>query len=503
MIGNIYKLSLGLSLVSAAVMGTIALPVSASSHREAPFITQLPKVDGTDFYMFKSYEPGKEQYVTLIANYVPLQDAYGGPNYFMMDSAAVYEIKIDNNGDSVEDLTYQFRFTNTHKDAKFNGVSIPLVVSGAGIANVNDANANVRETYTIDLIRGASKNKNRQNPITIAGSSATVFDKPLDNIGNKTIPNYAEYAGKHIYPITIPGCSLPGRVFVGQRKESFVVNLGEVFDLINLNPLGPVTGRKNDLEDKNVTSIAMEVPITCLTAGSEKVIGGWTTAKIPQTRVLNDDPNRAESSVNGKLFTQVSRLGMPLVNELVIGLKDKNRFNKSDPKNDVRDFGTYVVNPTLPVLVEALFGVPAPTFPRSDLVTVFATGLKGLNQPANVKPGEMTRLNTGVAPTPLATQDPLGVLNLTDLAGFPNGRRPVDDVVDITLRVAEGLLCTAGVKAATAKKGVDTGCGNNVAPDSSALPFTDGARSANTDVSDNSFPYLKTPIAGSPNATSN
>ena len=503
MIGNIYKLSLGLSLVSAAVMGTIALPVAASSHREAPFITQLPKVDGTDFYMFKSYEPGKEQYVTLIANYVPLQDAYGGPNYFMMDSAAVYEIKIDNNGDSVEDLTYQFRFTNTHKDAKFNGVSIPLVVSGAGIANVNDANANVRETYTIDLIRGASKNKNRQNPITIAGSSATVFDKPLDNIGNKTIPNYAEYAGKHIYPITIPGCSLPGRVFVGQRKESFVVNLGEVFDLINLNPLGPVTGRKNDLEDKNVTSIAMEVPITCLTAGSEKVIGGWTTAKIPQTRVLNDDPNRAESSVNGKLFTQVSRLGMPLVNELVIGLKDKNRFNKSDPKNDVRDFGTYVVNPTLPVLVEALFGVPAPTFPRSDLVTVFATGLKGLNQPANVKPGEMTRLNTGVAPTPLATQDPLGVLNLTDLAGFPNGRRPVDDVVDITLRVAEGLLCTAGVKAATAKKGVDTGCGNNVAPDSSALPFTDGARSANADVSDNSFPYLKTPIAGSPNATSN
>ena len=500
---KVCKLSLGLSILSAAVFSTFAMPVSASSHREAPFITQLPKVDGTDFYMFRSYEANRAGYVTLIANYVPGQNAYDGPNYYELDPAAVYEIKIDNNGDSVEDLTYQFRFTNTTRDAKFNGVSIPLVVSGAGIANVNDPNANVRETYTIDLIRGASKNKDRQNPITIAGTSTTVFDKPLDNIGNKTIPNYADYASKHIYPITIPGCSLPGRVFVGQRKESFVVNLGEVFDLINLNPLGAETGEKNDLDDKNVTSIAMEVPTICLTAGSEKVIGGWTTAKIPQTRVLNDDSNRGESSISGKLFTQVSRLGMPLVNELVIGLKDKNRFNKSEPKNDVRDFGIYVVKPTLPVLVETLFGVPAPKFPRSDLVTVFATGLKGLNQPAKVKPGEMTRLNTSIAPTPLAAQDPLGVLNLTDLAGFPNGRRPVDDVVDITLRVAEGVLCTAGVKAATASKGVDTGCGANVAPDSSGLPFTDGARSANTDVSDNTFPYLKTPIAGSPNATSN
>ena len=497
MIRNICKLSLGLSLASAALIATMALPAFASSHREAPFITQMPKVDGTDFYMFRSYEANKSQYVTLIANYVPLQDAYGGPNYFMMDPAAVYEIKIDNNGDSIEDITYQFRFTNTNKDANFNGISIPLVVSGAGISGVNDANANVRETYTIDVIHGASKNQERQNPITIAGSSVAVFDKPLDNIGKRTIPDYATYASKHIYPISIPGCALPGRVFVGQRKESFVVSLGKVFDLIDLNPLGPETGEKNDLEDKNVTSIAMEVPISCLTAGNEKVIGGWTTAKIPKTRVMNDDSNNRESHVSGKLFTQVSRLGMPLVNELVIGLKDKDRFNKSEPKNDVRDFGSYVVKPTLPILIESLYSVPAPTFPRTDLVTVFATGIKGLNQPANVKPGEMTRLNTAIAPTPLASQDPLGVLDLTDFAGFPNGRRPVDDVVDITLRVAEGVLCTSGVKAATASKGVDTGCGKNVAPASSGLPFTDGARSPNTDVSDDSFPYLKTPLPGS------
>ena len=466
MINKYPKIALSLSLMTSVVLGAISLPVMASSHREAPFITEVPKVDGTDFYMFTSYESKRADYVTLIANYVPLQDAYGGPNYFEMDPKAVYEIKIDNNGDSIEDRTFQFRFTNTNKDAKFNGVSIPLVVSGGGIANVNDASANVRETYTLDLI--TSKNTvSKDNRSTLTKSKAsvtevgtlnTVFDKPLDNIGNKTIPNYSVYAAKHIYEVNIPGCNLRGRVFVGQRKESFVVNLGETFDLINLNPLGAETGAKNSLEDKNVTSIAMEVPKTCLTNGTETVIGGWTTASLPEIRVLNDDSRNPHSAKSGGELTQVSRLGMPLVNEVIIGLKDKDKFNKSSPKNDVRDFGNYIVTPTLPTLVQALFGVPAPAFPRTDLVAAFATGLKGLNQPANVKPGEMLRLNTAIAPTPLASQQPLGVLTLTDLAGFPNGRRPVDDVVDISLRVAEGILCTAGVKAATASAGVDTGC---------------------------------------------
>ena len=342
-----------------------------------------------------------------------------------------------------------------------------------------------------------------KTPVTQAGSANVVFDKPLDNIGAKSIPNYSSYARKHIYPISIPGCSGTGKVFVGQRKESFVVNLEEVADLINTNPLGAQTGEKNFLSDKNVTSIAIEIPTACLLAGNEKVIGAWTTAKMSQTRILNEDPASLSSSVNGRLFTQVSRLGMPLVNEFIIGLKDKDRFNKSKPKNDVRDFGSYILKPTLPSLIQALFGVPAPSFARTDLVAVFATGLKGLNQPANVKPGEMTRLNTAIAPTPLASQDPLGVLNLTDLAGFPNGRRLVDDVVDIELRVAEGILCTAAVKAATAAKGVDTGCGTNVAPNINGSRFTDGARSPNASVSDNSFPYLKTPLANSPNGTSN
>ncbi len=492
-----------LNLLVASTLGAIALPVLASSHREAPFITQMPKVDGTDVYLFRSYEPNRADYVTLIANYIPGQAPSDGPNYYMLDPAAVYEIKVDNNGDSIEDLTYQFKFTNINKDAKLNGVSIPLIVKGGGIANINDANANVRETYSVNLIRGEVRDTSAKTPIRQSGNGNATFDKPLDNIGAKSIPNYASYAKKHVYPISIPGCTAAGKVFVGQRKEAFVVNLEELFDLVNFNPLGAETGERNYLGDKNVTSIAMEIPTACLLAGNEKVIGAWTTAKMPQTRVLNEDPANLGSSVNGRLLTQVSRLGMPLVNEIVIGLKDKDRFNKSKPKNDVRDFGSYVLKPTLPVLIQSLFGVPAPTFARTDLLAVFATGLKGLNQPANVKPGEMTRLNTAIAPTPLANQDPLGVLNLTDLAGFPNGRRLVDDVVDIELRVAEGILCTAGVKAATAAKGVDTGCGTNVAPNINGSKFTDGARSPNTAVSDNSFPYLKTPLANSPNGTSN
>lgn len=499
---KITRLGLGMTLLAGAVLSSFSLPALASSHREAPFITELPKVDGTDFYMFRSYEPNRSQYVTLIANYVPLQDAYGGPNYFAMDSSAAYEIKIDNNGDAVEDIRFVFRFRNFNKDAAFpirgSNVSIPLIVTGPGINAADDEKINRRESYTVDILRGRAV-RSSSTRLTRADGGGAEFIKPIDNIGNKTIPNYPAYAAQHIYQVNIPGCELPGKVFAGQRKESFVVNLGETFDLINLNPVGSETGERNSLDDKNVTSLALEVPISCITNGSEPVIGGWTTASLPQTRTLNNDRRtlRAMQTTGG--MRQVSRLGMPLVNEVVIGLKDKDRFNKSEPRNDVKDFGVYVIRPTLPVLVEALFDVPAPDFDRTDLVTVFATGLQGLNQPANVKPGEMTRLNTAIPPTPLASQDPLGVLNLADLAGFPNGRRPVDDVVDIELRVAMGLLCTSSVQMAIAGAGVDPGCNGNTAPESSTLAFTDGARSANTEVSDNAFPYLKSPIPGSPN----
>lgn len=480
--------------------GLVALAAGsahASSHREAPFISELPKVDGTDFYMFRSYESGRQDFVTIIANYLPLQDAYGGPNYFQLDPDALYEIHIDNNGDAKEDLTFQFRFKNALSDltvpvgpaGQTKNISVPLINIGP-ISFGNTQAQNVIESYTIDVVRGNRRTGTRQ-PVTNASNGSTVFGKPLDNIGSKSIPNYEHYANSFITPMNIPGCGTPGKVFVGQRKEPFVVNLGEIFDLINLNPLGPENGRRNIIDDKNITSLILEVPIACLTNGSEKVIGGWTTASLRQGRLLRGNtPTFAQPALEGGAWTQVSRLGMPLVNEIVIGLKDKNRFNASKPEDDAQ-FADYVTNPSFPFLIQALFpSAPAPTlFPRADLVAAFLTGINtsatgNLNQPANVVPSEMMRLNTVVPPTPRAAQKNFGVV-AGDLAGFPNGRRPGDDVVDIELRVAMGKLITAGL------------FGNAAQAPAGEAPLTDGA-TVNASFFDDKFPYLVTPIPGAP-----
>lgn len=484
-----------------AVLGTLAGAIApaamASSHREAPFVTQSPKVDATDFYMFRSYESGRSNFVTLIADYVPLQDAYGGPNYFAMDPNALYEIHIDNNGDAKEDLTFQFRFTNTNKDTKLSvggkDVSIPLVINGGAIAGVNAPGANVRETYTVNVVRGDRRTGTKAAVTNVAGGAT--FDKPLDNIGNKSIPNYAAYAAAHVYSVNIPGCSTPARLFVGQRKDPFVVNLGETFDLVNIKApatefsAGAEKGAKDDLAAKNVTAIELEVAASCLTAstGGDPVIGGWTTASVRQGRLLNPTPNSSSPSKEGGAWTQVSRLGAPLVNEVVIGLKDKDTFNASKPGGDGQ-FATYVTNPTLPALIEILYGsvgAKAPTnFPRNDLVAAFLTGVKGLNQPATVTASEMLRLNTSTPAVAAGAQKRLGVID-GDNAGFPNGRRPGDDVVDIALRVVMGKLCT-----------LNLGCAPADAP-AGALHFTDGAY-LDDSFFNASFPYLKTPIAGSP-----
>jgi len=487
--------ALGAALL-AALLGASA-PAFASSHREAPFITRMPKVDGTDFYMFRSYEAGREQFVTLIANYVPLQDAYGGPNFFQMDPDALYEIHIDNDGDAKEDLTFQFRFTNTDRNASFTvggkQVPIPLVISGAPITEVNSSLINVRETYTVSVTRG-DRRSGRRAAVSNADSGALVFDKPIDNIGNKSIPNYPAYAAKHVYRINIPGCATPGRMFVGQRKDPFVVNLGETFDLLNIKApavefaANAESAARDDLADKNVTSIELEVAAACLTAGADPVIGGWTTASLRQARILNPAPRgEADAAREGGAWVQVSRLGMPLVNEVVIGLRDKDRFNHSKPVADAQ-FADYVTNPTLPTLIELLFGgagVKAPTnFPRNDLVAVFLTGVQGLNQPAHVRPAEMLRLNTAIAPVAAGAQQRLGVIG-GDNAGFPNGRRPGDDIVDIELRVVIGKLCTLNI-----------GCAPADAP-SGTLHLTDGAF-LDASFFTPAFPYLKTPLPGAP-----
>jgi hypothetical protein len=448
--------------IVAALLAAAAGLAAASSHREAPFITTSPKVDGTDFYMFRSYETGRADYVTLIANYQPLQAPYGGPNYFAMDPNALYEIHLDNNGDAKEDLTFQFRFSN--KLAGGSGVAlniggtmvaIPLIQAGQ-VANVKDGNLNLGESFTVSVVRGDRRTGTSSAVTNAMGGSAT-FDKPVDNIGTKTIPDYPAYANKHIYSVNIPGCSMPAKMFVGQRKEAFAVNLGAVFDLVNA-PLAVITdptligAAPNTIDDTSVTSLALEVHKSCLTAGTEPVIGGWTTASLRQARLLNPSPNSAHqaSEKPGGAWVQVSRLGMPLVNEVVIGLKDKDKFNSSAPTADAQ-FAAYVTNPTLPALVEIAYGAPglAPTnFPRTDLVTTFLTGIAGVNQPANVVGSEMLRLNTAIAPVPFAQQNRLGVVGNVlaggqDNAGYPNGRRPKDDVVDISLIAVMGGLCLA------------------------------------------------------------
>jgi len=499
------------ALACAAAFLAAAPAVQASSHREAPFITTSPKVDGTDFYMFRSYEAGRSDYVTLIANYQPLQAPYGGPNYFSMDPNALYEIHIDNNGDANEDLTFQFRFKNNLKDIALpiagSNVSIPLIQAGT-VSEPRAANLNLNETYTVDIVRGDRRGGQRAS-VTNAANGASVFDKPVDNIGVKTIPDYAGYAAKHIYTVNIPGCSTPAKLFVGQRKDPFAVNLGVIFDLVNA-PVSVITNpaligaAPSIIDDANVTTLAVEVHKGCLTAGDDPVIGAWTTASLRQTRLLDGTPPSGHQTTEktGGPWVQVSRLSMPLVNELVIGLKDKDRFNGSKPRDDGQ-FATYVTNPTLPRLLEIVLNLPgtAPTnFPRTDLVTTFLTGIKNVNQPKSVVPSETMRLNTAIAPVPFAQQNRLGIVgNIlaggSDFAGYPNGRRPKDDVVDISLVAVMGGLCMAN--------GNNDALGFGPACKPSAVPL--GATAFNLhDAVDQAtvpllpgFPYLATPLPGS------
>lgn len=507
--------------VRRAAFALAALPLAlatasavASSHREAPFITTVPKVDATDFYMFRSYESGRADYVTLIANYLPLQDPYGGPNYFSLDPNALYEIHIDNDGDAREDLTFQFRFHNTLQNG---GISLPIgekmqnipIIQAGAVTDVGSPSLQYRQTYGVTVMRGDRRGGRAEAATTESGG--TSFDKPVDNIGVKTLPDYAGYAARHVSTINLPGCKMPGRVFVGQRQDPFAVNLGTIFDLVNapasvlLNP-DLKNAAPNTIGDKNVTTIALEVHKSCLTQGSEPVIGGWTTASLRQARVLDGSPPSGlqTSEKVGGAWVQVSRLGMPLVNEVVIGLKDKDRFNASKPSADAQ-FADYVTHPTLPALVGiALAGdaaALAPTnLPRNDLVAAFLTGIGGVNQPAHVVASEMLRLNTSIAPVPFAEQNRLGVVgNLlaggSDNAGFPNGRRPKDDVVDIALVAAMGGLCVAN--GSNDALGLGTACNPSAVPlGSQVFGLHDAVDQAVVPLLP-AFPYLNTPLPGS------
>jgi hypothetical protein len=509
---NLFRKPAALAAIPLAI-AALASTAFASSHREAPFITTAPKVDGTDFYMFMSYEAGREGYVTMISNYQPLQAPYGGPNYFKMDPNALYEIHIDNNGDAKEDLTFQFRFQN-----KFNNITLPIGDKNVSIpltqaGQVTDRNSpalNVNETFTVDVVRGDRRGGQRASVTNTAGGGKT-FDKPVDNIGTKTIPDYAGYADKHVYSVNVPGCSMPAKLFVGQRKEAFAVNLGTIFDLVNA-PLSVITdpalinAAPNIIDDANITTMAIEMHKSCLTKdaqGSDPVVGGWMTASLRQGMLLDPTPKKGHqtTALSGGAWTQVSRLGMPLVNEVVIGLQDKDRFNGSKPKDDGQ-FADYVTNPTLPALLEIALATPgiAPkNLPRGDLVTTFLTGIKGVNQPANVVPSEMLRLNTAIAAVPFAQQNRLGIVgNIlaggNDNAGYPNGRRPKDDVVDISLVAVMGGLCMANGDTNSFGFGADCKP-SNVPLGTTSFKLHDAVDQAVVPLL-TKFPYLSTPIPG-------
>ena len=419
------------------LLGYAIMPGRASSHREAPLISNDPQADHTDVYAFVS--PDAPDTVTMIASFNPFEDPAGGPNFFRFGDSVLYEIKIDNNGDGVEDITYQFRFTSQVLNPN------TFLYATGPITSLDAATRNMYQTYTVTRIESG-------RTVFTAGPMRTMYD----NVGPASTPNYGGN-GSGIYEFRQADGGV-GRVFAGQTDDPFFLDL-RVFDLLyggNLSEAGTDT-----LAGFNVHSIAIQVPKNSLKAGSP-IIGVWSTASRPATTTRAAG---TESSTGS--FVQVSRLGMPLVNEVVIPVGQKDKWNGSIPSADGQ-FLSYVTDPELPKLLQLVYGIPAPSTPRNDLVQVFLTGVPGLNQPSGVKASEMLRLNTDILPT--ASPARLGAL-AADIQGFPNGRRLTDDVVDIALQVTVGAL-----------GGVKTSLGDGVDRNDVAFRTT--------------FPYLAFPHSG-------
>jgi hypothetical protein len=398
---------------------------NASSHREAPFISTDPTADGTDFYMFVS--PDDPNTVTFVANYIPLEEPAGGPNFHSFGDDVRYYVNVDNDGDAKPDIKYRFDFKTAigNKDT--------FLYNTFPVESATDSDLNIKQSYSVTRIEHGSK--------STLGSDIPVAPA---NIGPRSTPDYNSVGDSAIQDL-----SDGHKVFAGPRDDPFFVDLGSIFDLGGLRPLNPAHVIPLDAEDGvdgvagyNVHSIVLQVPMDRLTADGnapedqsdpDAVIGGWTTSERQSMRVLKG---------NGKVqsrgqWVQVSRLGIPLINEVVIPLGDKDRWNSSKPSQDGQ-FLNYVTDPELARLIPVLYpGVNVPPTPRNDLVTVALTGIPDLNQPANVVASEQLRLNMAIPPTPPEDRSRLGLLG-GDLDGFPNGRRLEDDVTDILLRAFAG-----------------------------------------------------------------
>jgi Domain of unknown function (DUF4331) len=443
-----------------------------SSHREAPEISKDPVADSTDLYAFVS--PDKPGTVTLIANYIPLEEPPGGPNFYEFGQRVQYDINIDNDGDGQPDITYRFTFDTQVRDGD------TFLYNTGPITSLHSANWNRRQTYTVTLIRNDRGKK-------VLGKGLLC---PPCNIGPLSTPNYKDLAAAAIH--TLPGGA---KVFAGQRAEGFYVDLGSIFDLANLRPFQQLHNQYgmnvftkpapgvNGTNELNVHSIALQVPTSDLVrSGSHPVIGVWTTAS--RQRVCMRDADAKMVDVGP--FVQVSRLGNPLFNEVIVPMGRKDRWNALPPADD-KKFATYVAHPELAALLPDLYPGVFPNLAalvksgksRADLEAILLTGI-----PSGIVPGftnftgtvlaDMLRLNTSIP----ASSKPniLGVLG-GDLAGYPNGRRVFDDVVTIELRAIAGLTYPLVDKTFT--------------PDGAASAVTDGLTPASVKAPFlKKFPYL-------------
>ncbi|MEX2659279.1 MAG: DUF4331 domain-containing protein [Acidimicrobiales bacterium] len=446
---------IGLGL-GAALTASMLGNAGASSHREAPLIADDPTADNTDLYAFVA--PDAAGSVTLISNWSGFQEPGGGPNYFSFGDDVLHKIYIDNDGDAVEDITYEFKFTTL-----LNNPDNYLYADGV-ISSPQDGDWSMPQEYSVTRVQDGAR---------------TVLAEGLrtapNNVGPNTTPDYDAIANQAIHPLGA------GKVFAGQRAEGFYADIAGIFDGLNVRPLSNLAGI-DTFAGYNVLSIALQVPKADLVAVDD-VVGIWTTSERQKVRVFN--ANSGAQPINTGRWVQVSRLGNPLVNEVVVPLKVKDVFNTLRPQQDLDVFPTLsapgtgstdgdIPLVTDPILANQLQAVdPAiPSGDRQDLVAIFLTGLDGLNKQENVRPSEILRLNTAIPPTAFADQNRLGVLE-GDNAGFPNGRRPIDDVVDIAIQAVAG-------ETADPARPNDLGDGVN-GPDK---PFL------------NAFPYLASPYSG-------
>jgi hypothetical protein len=412
-----------LTVAAALAAVAIAVPLSnGSSHREAPLTSIDPTGDDTDLYAFTAEDAPDA--LTIVGNWVPFEDPAGGPNFYKFDDNAHYYLNIDNTGDGAADIRYLFDF-----DTKTRNPNSFLYTNGMPVESADSENLNVVQTYSVtrEDIGGGSQ--------VIAKDLPT----PPSNVGPKTIPDYeAVQAG------AVQELNGGGKVFAGQREDPFFAALGRIFDTVNLEGagLGNEGGGVDDLAGYAVQSIVLQVPEAEVTAdgkpvadqmAANAVVGVWAST---ERQTINPDGGASGG------YQQISRLGNPLVNEVIIPLGEKDRFNRTEPKDDAANYGKYVLQPELAAALNLLFPdmVNAPEKNRTDIVQAVLQGVPDLNAfpgKAGMNATDTLKLNLGVPPTPEPNR--LGVL-AKDNAGYPNGRRLTDDVVDIDLQVVAGAL---------------------------------------------------------------